>query len=87
MPLFFQDAVLDPLERFVQLANQGARELGFANLAELWNSRYDMKPADFQAETERLWEQVKPLIERHLGDLSIPVYVYTTYRRGEHARE
>jgi O-acetyl-ADP-ribose deacetylase (regulator of RNase III) len=33
------------------------------------------------------WEQVKPLIERHLGDLSIPVYVYTTYRRGEHARE
>lgn len=33
------------------------------------------------------WEQVKPLIERHLADLSIPVYVYTTYRRGEHARE
>jgi O-acetyl-ADP-ribose deacetylase (regulator of RNase III) len=33
------------------------------------------------------WEQVKPLIERQLGDLSIPVYVYTTYRRGERARE
>ena len=33
------------------------------------------------------WEQVKPLIERHLGDLSTPVYVYSTYRRGERARE
>jgi len=33
------------------------------------------------------WEQVKPLIERHLGDLAIPVYVYTTYRKGEQAKE
>ncbi|NOZ00305.1 MAG: M2 family metallopeptidase [Deltaproteobacteria bacterium] len=47
--------------RFVELANEGARELGFGNLAELWNSRYDMAPDDFEAETDRLWEQVKPL--------------------------
>jgi O-acetyl-ADP-ribose deacetylase (regulator of RNase III) len=28
------------------------------------------------------WETVKPLIERHLGDLDIPIYVYTTYHKG-----
>jgi O-acetyl-ADP-ribose deacetylase (regulator of RNase III) len=33
------------------------------------------------------WEDVEPLIEKHLGDLAIPVYLYTTYRRGEAARE
>lgn len=33
------------------------------------------------------WEQVKPLIERHLGDLGIPVYVYATYHKGEQAKE
>jgi O-acetyl-ADP-ribose deacetylase (regulator of RNase III) len=26
------------------------------------------------------WEEVEPLIRNHLGDLSIPVFVYTTYR-------
>ena len=29
------------------------------------------------------WSEVKPLIEHHLGDLPIPVYVYVTYRKGE----
>ncbi|MDP6827376.1 MAG: macro domain-containing protein [Pseudomonadales bacterium] len=28
------------------------------------------------------WDDVRPLIENHLGDLSIKVYVYTTYRKG-----
>ncbi|MEZ5498866.1 MAG: hypothetical protein R3E77_05465 [Steroidobacteraceae bacterium] len=28
------------------------------------------------------WEVVQPLIEQHLGDLGIPVYVYTTFRAG-----
>ena len=28
------------------------------------------------------WDDVRPLIERHLGDLDIPVYVYTTFGRG-----
>lgn len=31
------------------------------------------------------WEEVYPLIQQHLGDLSIPVYVYTTYHKGQHA--
>ena len=33
------------------------------------------------------WDEVKPLIENHLGDLDIPVYVYTTYQKGEEANE
>lgn len=28
------------------------------------------------------WDRVKPLIQQHLGPLSIPVYVYSTYRAG-----
>ena len=31
------------------------------------------------------WEEVHPLIEKHLGDLAIPVYVYVTYHEGEQA--
>jgi O-acetyl-ADP-ribose deacetylase (regulator of RNase III) len=33
------------------------------------------------------WDDVRPLIERHLGDLDIPVYVYTTFRPGVKAKE
>jgi peptidyl-dipeptidase A len=49
--------------RFVELANQGARDNGFANLGDLWRSGYDMPPADFEKETDRIWAQVKPLYE------------------------
>ena len=33
------------------------------------------------------WSGVKPLIERHLGDLDIPVYLYVTYRPGQAAEK
>lgn len=33
------------------------------------------------------WEAVSPLIKQHLGGLKIPVYVYTTYHKGEKAVE
>lgn len=33
------------------------------------------------------WEEVLPLIEKHLGDLPIPVYVYATYHAGVAAKE
>ena len=49
--------------RFVELQNSGARELGFADAGEYWRAQYDMPPADFSAEVERLWEQVSPLYE------------------------
>jgi peptidyl-dipeptidase A len=51
-------------ERFVELGNEGAREIGFDNLGVLWRSRYDMPPEEFEAMTDRLWEQVRPLYER-----------------------
>ncbi|WP_373047290.1 M2 family metallopeptidase [Vulgatibacter sp.] len=50
-------------QRQVELANEGAREVGFSDLGELWRAGYDMSPAAFEAETERLWQQVKPLYE------------------------
>ncbi len=33
------------------------------------------------------WSEVEPLIEHHLGDLEIPVYLYVTYRPGQQADE
>jgi O-acetyl-ADP-ribose deacetylase (regulator of RNase III) len=31
------------------------------------------------------WDEVQPLIENHLGDLDIPVYVYVNYEQGKAA--
>lgn len=50
-------------ERFVTLANEGARELRFADLGALWRSGYDMPPDAFATEVDRLWSQVRPLYE------------------------
>jgi len=50
--------------RFVELANEGAREIGYQDLGEMWRAPYDMTPAEFEAEVERLWGQVKPLYEQ-----------------------
>ncbi len=51
-------------QRFVELGNEGARELGFNDMGELWRSGYDMPVADFRDEVERLWSQVSPLYEQ-----------------------
>jgi peptidyl-dipeptidase A len=50
-------------QRYVELANEGAQNIGFSNLGELWQSRYDVTPVEFEAEVERLWQQVKPLYQ------------------------
>jgi peptidyl-dipeptidase A len=50
--------------RFVELANEGARELGYADLGVMWRAGYDMSPQAFQRETDRLWSQVKPLYDQ-----------------------
>jgi peptidyl-dipeptidase A len=47
----------------VEIANAGARELGFADVGALWRSKYDMPPDAFAAEVDRLWGQVKPLYD------------------------
>ena len=49
--------------RQVELANEGANELGFDDLGTMWRSDYDMDPADFPGELDKLWEQVSPLYE------------------------
>ncbi len=49
--------------RMVEIANAGARELGFDDLGAMWRARYDLPPAEFEAETERLWSEVKPLYD------------------------
>ncbi|MGZ6078454.1 MAG: M2 family metallopeptidase [Myxococcaceae bacterium] len=50
-------------ERFVVLANEGARDNGFQDVGALWRSAYDMTPEEFERETERVWAQVKPLYD------------------------
>jgi peptidyl-dipeptidase A len=54
----------DDYTRFVELANEGARELGFADVGAMWRANYDMEPAAFAAELDRLWKQVKPLYDQ-----------------------
>lgn len=54
-------AMRDEYSRFVELSNEGARELGFSDLAEMWKSNYDMSPTEFETESARLWGQVEPL--------------------------
>ncbi|MDP1911890.1 M2 family metallopeptidase [Brevundimonas sp.] len=49
--------------RMVAIANEGATELGFADTGAMWRAGYDMEPDAFAAETDRLWEQVKPFYE------------------------
>jgi peptidyl-dipeptidase A len=61
----------DRYARLVDLANKGAREMGFADVGALWRSNYDMPPDQFSAELERLWQQVRPLY------LSLHAYVRT----------
>ena len=50
--------------RFTALVNEGAKEMGFADAGEMWRSGYDMSPVELAAETDRLWDQVKPLYEQ-----------------------
>ena len=49
--------------RMVEIANEGARELGFRDVGALWRAGYDMPPDAFATEVDRLWSQVKPLYD------------------------
>ncbi len=53
----------EPYRRFAELANEGARELGYKDLGVMWRARYDMAPEEFDAVAEKLWQQVKPLYD------------------------
>ncbi|MEQ8558857.1 MAG: M2 family metallopeptidase [Henriciella sp.] len=53
----------DDYVRMVEIANEGANELGYDNLKTMWLSKYDMPPEEMASEVDRLWEQVSPLYE------------------------
>jgi peptidyl-dipeptidase A len=70
-------------QRFAELTSEGALELGYNDMGEMWRSGYDMSPAQFESEVERLWGQAKPLYEQlhcyvrdkladHYGDNRVP---------------
>ncbi|MGZ8369601.1 MAG: M2 family metallopeptidase [Caulobacteraceae bacterium] len=44
----------------VGIANEGSRQLGYADTGALWRSGYDMEPDAFAAKTDKLWAQVEP---------------------------
>jgi len=50
--------------RLVMFANEGSRELGYADTGALWRSWYDMPPDAFAAKTDALWHQVEPLYNK-----------------------
>ncbi|MGB6500728.1 MAG: M2 family metallopeptidase [Thermoplasmata archaeon] len=56
-------AVRPGFDRYVTLANRGCRELGFADQGAMWRSKYDMDPAAFATEVDRLWSEVRPLYD------------------------
>ena len=69
--------------RMVDIGNQGSRDLGYEGLSDLWFSKYDMPADDFLNETDRVWEEVKPLydalhchvrakLNEHYGDDLVP---------------
>ena len=62
-------------ERFVELSNKGARELGFADTGAMWRAKYDMPPDAFTSELDLLWNQVRPLY--------VKLHAYTRLRLRE----
>ena len=49
--------------RMVEIGNLGAKDLGYDGLTDLLFSQYDMPADDFLAETDRVWDELKPLYD------------------------
>jgi len=71
-------------ERMVEIANEGARDLGFEDVGQMWLSNYDMPADEMEAEVERLWGQLAPFyrelhcyvrarLNDHYGDAIVPL--------------
>ena len=69
--------------RMVEIGNKGSEDLGYEGLSDLWFSKYDMPAEEFLNETDRVWDEVKPLYDAlhchvraklndHYGDEVIP---------------
>jgi len=53
----------DKYLRMVEIGNMGAKDLGYEGLTDLWFSQYDMPAEEFLAETDRVWDELKPLYD------------------------
>lgn len=73
----------DDYARMVAIANDGAHELGFADVGAMWRSNYDMPADEFAAMVDKLWLEVQPLytelhtyvrskLNEHYGDAVQP---------------
>ncbi len=49
--------------RMVEIGNQGSKDLGFDDLSDLWFSKYDMPAEEFLSETDKVWDEVRPLYD------------------------
>ena len=50
--------------RMVEIANAGARELGYGDTGAMWRSQYDMSPEQFSAMYDRLLGELDPLYKQ-----------------------
>jgi peptidyl-dipeptidase A len=50
--------------RLVNLANEGARDLGYTDTSNLWRAWYDMPPEQFASTMDRLWGRLEPLYKK-----------------------
>jgi peptidyl-dipeptidase A len=50
--------------RMVEIANGGARELGYGDTGAMWRSQYDMSPEQFSAMYDRLLGELDPLYKQ-----------------------
>jgi O-acetyl-ADP-ribose deacetylase (regulator of RNase III) len=87
--LFTQDAAYEhgskPGKATTHNVGHALRELHKLALAENFTSIALPRLATGVGGLE--WDEVKPLVEQHLGSVSVPIVVYTTYRAGQKANE
>lgn len=87
--LFTQDAAYDhgakPGKASVENVNHALREL--RQLAEKEKLTSMALPRLATGVGGLNWQDVSPLIDKHLGDLAIPVYVYAAYQKDVAADE
>ncbi len=50
--------------KYTELGNIGAKAIGFADMAAIWKSNYDMPADQFEGEVDKLWGRVKPLYDQ-----------------------
>lgn len=70
-------------QRQVEIANEGARDLGYDDLGVFWRSKYDMEAEAFSKDVDMQWQKVKPFydalhchvrakLSEHYGDEIVP---------------